>query len=207
MMLKRLVALLLLLEFAIIGSVSGMMVIGAGSCEPPSLYGISTGQTSYRRALNIIAGLPKIQIETSDKSNFWMDGLEGNRLYLNIDSRLPYRDDVALELHTFDETPIFSLGHFLKSGCQPTRAYRIAATGPDTIVLLLVFGAYHQTIAAVNAHTSLHADSAITDLWLVPPQDSDNYLEDIRSKWHFDDEIAWLGYASVDDYWAEAPIR
>jgi hypothetical protein len=206
-MIKRLFALLLLLELTITCSVFEMMSMGAGNCEPSSLYGISVGQTSYRRALNIIADLPKIHVETSDKSTFWTDGLEGNRFYLNIDSTLPYRDAVGLELHTYDETPIFSLGHVLRSGCQPSHAYRIAATGPDTVVLLLVFGASQQTIAVVDAHISGHADSAITDLWLVPPQNSEDYLDDIRLKGHFEDEIVWRGYASVDDYWAEAPIQ
>jgi hypothetical protein len=183
------------------------MIFGAGNCEPPSLYGISVGQTSYRRALNIIANIPKIRVETSDKSPFWTDGLSGNRIYLSIDSTLPYRDSVGLELHTYDETPILSLGHILRSGCQPSHAYRIAVTGPDTVVLLLVFGASQQTIAVVDAHTSVHADSAITDLWLVPPRNSGEYLDDIRSRGHFDDEITWRGYASVNEYWAEAPIQ
>ena len=119
---------------------------------------------------------------------------------------LPYRDVVALELHTYDETRILSLGHFIDSGCRPAHTYRIEATGPDTVILLLVFGASQQTIAAVDAHSSVQVDSAITDLWLVPPQSSASYLADIRAKWHFEDEIDWLGYASVDDYWAEAPL-
>jgi hypothetical protein len=206
-MIRRLFALTLLLEFAILCSALGMMLIGVGNCEPPSLYGISVGQTSYRRALNIIAGIPKIRVETSDKSPFWIDGLEGNRIYLNIASTLPYRDQIALELHTYDETPIFSLGHFLKSGCRPTHAYRIDATGSDTVVLLLVFGQSSQIIAVVDAHTFVSADSAITDLWLVPAQSAETYLDDVRSRRHFDDEITWRGYSSIEDYWAEAPMR
>ena len=198
---------MLLIEFAIIASMFGLMWLGGSNCEPSSLYGIRFGQTSYRRALNIIVGIPTIQVNISDVSPFWIAGLEGNRLYLKVDSRLPYRDAVGLELHTFDETPIFSLGDLIESGCQPTHAYRIRATGADTVVLLLVFGRYNQTIVAVDAHTSVHADSAITDVWLVPPQDSEAYLKDIRVSGHFDDEITWRGYSSIEDYWAEAPVR
>ncbi|MBI1258706.1 MAG: hypothetical protein GC204_14655 [Chloroflexi bacterium] len=191
----------------IIASMVGMMRLGGGNCEPSSLYGMSIGQTSYRRALNIIADVSAIHVEITDKSTFWTDGLVGNRVYLNLDSVLPYRDAVALELHTYDETPILSLGHFIDSGCSPVHTYRINATGPDTVVLLLVFGTSQQTIAAVDAHTSVQADSAITDLWLVPPQSSARYLADIRTKWHFDEEIGWLGYAPIEDYWAQVPIN
>ncbi len=207
-MMKRLLVISLLLNLVMICCAFGTRLVHIGNCEPPGLFGMMPGETSLQQAFNILSPMSNLQRDSYYPGGFWMKGSDGKRIYINANKDAnPYSDDLTLELDTFDETPILSLGQIIDSGCEPANVYRINVTGPDTIILLLVFGQRAHIMVAVDAHTLVNSYSAITSLWFVAPQLSENVLNDIRLRRHFDDEIAWLGYASVDDYWAEAPIK
>jgi hypothetical protein len=169
------------------------------------LYDITPGQTSRSQALNRLKALPYALWDEQMPGGFWINGVTGKGIYATING-LSYHDTV-LQLLTEDEKPVLSLRQFVDAGCKPSRIYRVNATGPNAVILLLVFGQYGQIIAVVDGYFSVHADSPIASLWLLPARYSESYLGDIRMIQHFDDEIPWLGYASVEDYWALEPIN
>jgi hypothetical protein len=89
----------------------------------------------------------------------------------------------------------------MNSGLTPVKVFRNRVSGgPNTANLLLVLGEKQQILAWVVATGSLNANSPITDLIMVNSQESGWILVEIRMIWHFDDEIAWLDFAPVDDY-------
>jgi hypothetical protein len=177
-------------------------LLTSSTCDLPCVFGVTVGQTLYEEALKIIAERPDANTISVD-GQFWIAGESNRQLFVTVKRFLPAEDDTvpSVELSTHSSKPILPIGELMNSGLTPIKVFRNRVSGgPNTENLLLVLGEHQQIFAVVVVTESLNADSPITDLVLVDSQKSGWILDDIRTIWHFDDEIAWLGFAPVDDY-------
>ena len=173
-----------------------------GDCALPCVLGITPGQTEYSKALEMITTLPQVRLSDIG-GDYWIEGRNNNRIYLRIRRVLPNKDNTVstVELSTYSSEPIVTIGELINSGLIPIKVFRNRVSGgPNTENLLLVLGENQQVLAVVVATGSLNANSPITDLILVTAQNRGWMLDNIRMIWHFDDEIAWLGFVPIDDY-------
>jgi hypothetical protein len=108
-----------------------------------------------------------------------------------------------IELTTQMEKGVITLGQLLKQYGVPARVFRNPVAGPNTVNLLLVFGERHQIFAALSIIGIATDNSPIDTLILASPQEREVVLDDLRTQWHYDTEISWLGFQSADSYWKE----
>ena len=187
-----------------------LMYTRTGDCDLPGLYGIIPGQTSHDTAINILTTLSQKRQNIVGQIGFFAYGAQGNRYFVSANSFFsPSASETDLELLLADDmkTPVFTLGEFVDLGCQPTHVYRVNNDDLGSLILILTFGQDNRTVLRIDAYSSVSADSSVVWLFMTPEQESQYYVDSIRNYITAEDEISWLGYASVDDYWAEAPLR
>ncbi len=186
--------------------------IGTSDCALPCIFDITIGKTDFSSvANNITSQIPTNQIiEKYERYwNFWIYGTDHNKTYVTIKSIFPFPSNsiTSIELSNQGQGRVISLGDMIDAGFKPTKVFRNRVSGPNSVNLLITFGKDEQIIGEVSASNSLNAQSPISDLYLANQQYSELLLDDIRAIRHYDYEIKWLGYASVDIYWANPPIR
>src|SRR5262249_30089787 len=99
-----------------------------------------------------------------------------------------------------DTGNVATLKDLLSSGYIPRRVFRNRVNGPNTIILLITFGDKQQIIAVVVGTGRVEPMSPIVELIVLAEQEADTLTGDIRMIDHFDYEVSWLGFASVDRY-------
>ena len=88
---------------------------------------------------------------------------------------------------------------------MPSRVFRARVSGPNAVRLLITFGKQEQIAAEIVGYGSVSAESPIYELYLFSQESQPWLLDALRLIQHFDDEIAWIGFASADDYWDIPP--
>lgn len=175
------------------------LTINEANCDAICLLSIIPGETEYAQAIDIIESSELI---LSDEDNYWFINNDGSRVDINIVRTSPLGGQYVSYIELIATSGrILSLNELLDSGLTLSTLYRSNISGPNTIGLLLVFGGNTPIMAVVSANGEIDQNSPIIHLLLIAPQDFTWHLDDIRHIRGFEDEIQWIGYASVDDYW------
>lgn len=92
-------------------------------------------------------------------------------------------------------------------GYKPARVFRVDYTGPNTVVLYIVFNSYPTLIAEVDGYKQLTLQSPVTEL--IEEGNSSYTPEELMGYYdiHDQDEIGWYGFTSTDRYLAASTIK
>jgi hypothetical protein len=183
---------------------SQILAFNPSNCFLPCVMGVVPGETGWSQTLQIVSSLiPTEQI--INQQEFWVkDPKTGSSVFISLQREAPYAGDFAklIELRTDSPNQITSLGVLLDEGYIPSKVFRARTSGPNVIALLLTFENHPELVVVVIGINEVNASSPIRDLFVLAKQ-SEYVLEDIRAQGHFEDEITWMGFASVNEYWQQ----
>jgi hypothetical protein len=111
-----------------------------------------------------------------------------------------------IELWLEPNGQFMTLGRMFEAGYVPSRIFRARISGPDTVILLIVWGPQEQILTVVDGFHRVDSTSPITGILLTAPGNRVYALNDVRFRWHFEDEVGWHGFTSVDTYWDAVSI-
>jgi hypothetical protein len=184
------------------------LFIGTSSCALPCLFGITAGKMNYFDALAIVnSDFPEPQVIYSG-SSFWVNNTDNERIDITLHHSLPKTFDYVdhIELRSSDNDGLYSLGDVIDTWGEPVTVFRNRIAGPNSVNLLLVFRENQDIFVEASVQETCNRSTPVRSISLVAEQDSESLLVDLRSRWHYDDEIDWLGFVSVENYWEAASI-
>jgi hypothetical protein len=169
-------------------------------CALPCFIGVMPGETTYTEAIRLLRAIvPKDHFV--DEAGFWLDREDGSRINGRLNTTISAGDYIgSIELSTWGEGQITSLGDMLDADYEPVKVFRHRSNGPNTVNLLVIFGNDMQIAANVIGTQKLDRNSPIEYMVLFGYQDRKFRLTDLRVIQHYDYEISWLGFVSVENY-------
>jgi hypothetical protein len=175
-------------------------------CFLPCVMNIVPGEDSFTESSETVASL----VPDSQKVNaqeFWVEGEgENMEIYITLKAEDPRAGDFVklIELRFHGTGQLTTLGTLLDAGYEPDRVFRSRASGPQSIGLIITFKNQPQVIAVVAGIDRIENQSPIREIFVIAKQ-SQYVLNDIITLRHFEDEITWIGFASVEEYWQQLP--
>lgn len=184
-----------------------ILLFNPPGCTLPCVLGITPGITSFDDALRVIdQTIPPQQIVSA--GSFWIKTDQGTRIDILLQRTDPREGDYVVEIQLSSDDRITTLGTLLRSYGEPSTVFRGRVAGPNSVRLLITFEK-EPILAVIVGDHHVNAQSPVILILAVASNKEDRAwkLYDLRVQSHFDDEIEWLGYASVDDYWSTLPKR
>ncbi len=181
-----------------------LVVFNPSGCFLPCVAGVIAGDTDFQRVETIIQSqVPNAK--RINESEFWVsqENTDG-RLLLSVQSGDPRDGHYVhrIDLNTMDRSgiTITTLGELFDAGFVPIQVFRSRVSGPNTVNLLLVLGEKRQIIARIAPTGKVEPTTSVISLSVLAPQNREDLLGDIRAIGHWDYEIKWDGYGSIDRY-------
>lgn len=187
----------------------GLFALETSDCALPCLLGITPGETATQQALEIASNYASAT-PGAVSGNFDIECEAGQCIHVELWASDPRQGDYVRGIVLIADRPgkLTTVSEMLDRGYVPQRVFRRDASGPDSVGLVVLFTGDTNIIADVVGIGAVAPNSQIPYLIIVAEQDLDRTLEEIRVKGHLDDdnEISWLGFASVQDYYDAPPL-
>lgn len=178
----------------------------APNCHLPCLLGITPGKTTYAQAGRIIDAIaPQVK---SDAWGPYFTDADGAEIHIQLgdsSTNLQFVTLLRVSVYSWPTQPyeLTTIGELMKAGYFPVRVFRVNITGPNTVILYVVFNSDPALIAEIDGYDELLPMSPVTtlieDRVPHPPDELMGYY-DIRAS-----EIGWYGFGSVYKY-LNAPL-
>lgn len=176
-------------------------------CELPCVLNIVPGITTKTQAEKILAANTLFHLGGDSDYEHQLVGNSPDQPYIAVG--YVYPDEVLYQVSVFREgKSLTTLEQLFLAGHQVHRIIRssYAMGTQDSGLFLISFDKNDQITAVVSASKILDSSSAVVDIVVIGGSYQTEALQGIRSRWHGDDEIRWLGFTSVQRYLAEPAI-
>lgn len=176
-------------------------------CTIPCVLGITPGETDFDDVPQLVSRhIPSEQVNPD--GSFWVQSDNDHVATIRVNRTDPRSGSYVsmIEVFSTSDEPITTLDMVLQQYGSPDRVFRGRVAGPTTVSLLAIFEG-GTIMAVVVGDGTMSGDAAIDYLALIAPfpEDIAWHLNNIQIKAHFEDEIGWLGYVPISDYWAANP--
>jgi hypothetical protein len=179
-----------------------LLAFSPDNCSLPCVMGVVPGETSWEQALLTVSSLVPSNQMINEQEFGVRDPITGSQLFITLQREDPRVGDFAksIELRTRGSSSITTLGVLLDKGYTPDRVFRARVSGPNTVPLLLTFKNTSHLVVFITGYGEVNRESPV-DVLVVLAEQSQYVLRDIIMTRHFENEIDWIGFASVEKYW------
>jgi hypothetical protein len=176
------------------------LVPDSPECILPCIFSILPGETDYDDALQTMILMGAKQ----DGSEFTLKGHLPD-LHVEIKRTDPRSGHYVSQVLVYKypdpgQVGVINLGQMLDAGYAPVRVFRNRINGPGVVNLLVVFGKEQQILAHIVGYGQVNSESPIEYVVVLAKADQDWRMGDILAVEHWDYEIEWQGFASMDVY-------